>query len=42
VVLADDLQRLRDFNDQRLREVLEALAVFPGARLAVVDPEAAS
>jgi hypothetical protein len=42
VVLADDLERLRDFDDQRLRDVLEALAVFPGARLAELDPEAAS
>jgi hypothetical protein len=40
VVLADDLGRLRDLDDQRLRDVLEALAVFPGARLAELDPEA--
>jgi hypothetical protein len=42
VVLADDLQRLRAFDDQRLRDVLEVLAVFPGAQLAELDPETAS
>jgi hypothetical protein len=42
VVLADDLERLRDFDDQRLRDLLDALAVFPGARIAAVDPEVAS
>ena len=42
VVLADDLARLRDFDDQRLRDLLEALTVFPGARVAVLDPEVAS
>jgi hypothetical protein len=42
VVLADDLERLRDFDDQRLRDLLEALAVFPGARIATLDPEVAS
>lgn len=36
VVLADDLDRLRGWTDQRLAAVLEALAVFPGARLADV------
>jgi len=40
VVLADDLERLRDFDDQRLRHLLDVLAVFPGARLAEFDPEA--
>jgi hypothetical protein len=42
VVLADDLERLRAFDDQRLRDVLDVLAVFPGARLAPPDPEAMS
>ena len=42
VVLADDLEHLRDFDDQRLRDLLEALTVFPGARIAVLDPEVAS
>jgi len=42
VVLADDLEHLRDFDDQRLRDLLEALTVFPGARVAVLDPEVAS
>ena len=42
VVLADDLEQLRDFDDQRLRDLLEALTVFPGARVAVLDPEVAS
>jgi hypothetical protein len=42
VVLADDLARLRDFDDQRLRDLLEVLAVFPGARIAALDPEVAS
>jgi hypothetical protein len=42
VVLADDLARLRDFDDQRLRDLLEVLAVFPGARIASLDPETAS
>jgi hypothetical protein len=41
-VLADDLEHLRDFDDQRLRDLLEALTVFPGARIAVLDPEVAS
>ena len=38
VVLADDLARLRDFDDQHLRDLLEALAVFPGAKIAELDP----
>jgi hypothetical protein len=42
VVLADDLEGLRDVDDQRLRDLLEALAVFPGARIAALDPEVAS
>ena len=42
VILADDLERLRDFDDQRLRDLLEALAMFPGARIAALDPEVAS
>jgi hypothetical protein len=42
VVLADDLERLRAFDDQRLRDVLDVLAVFPGSRVAALDPEAAS
>jgi TubC N-terminal docking domain len=37
VVLADDLERLRDFDDQHLRELLEVLSKFPGARLAQLD-----
>jgi hypothetical protein len=40
VVLADDLERLRDFDDQRLNDVLEALALFPGTRLSKLDPKA--
>jgi hypothetical protein len=42
VVLASDLDRLRTFDEQRLRDVLDALAVFPGARLGQLEPEAAS
>jgi hypothetical protein len=42
VILADDLERLRDFDDQRLRDLLEVLAMFPGARIAALDPEVAS
>jgi hypothetical protein len=38
VVLADDLARLRDFDDQHLRDLLEALAVFPGTKIAELDP----
>jgi hypothetical protein len=36
VVLADDLERLRTMNDTMLHCVFDALAVFPGARLADV------
>jgi hypothetical protein len=42
VVLADDLERLRNLDDQRLQDLLEALAVFPGARIAALEPEVAS
>jgi hypothetical protein len=42
VVLADDLARLRDLDDGHLRDLLEVLAVFPGARIASLDPEMAS
>jgi hypothetical protein len=42
VVLADDLERLRDFDDHRLKHCLDVLMHFPGARLAELDPEAAS
>jgi hypothetical protein len=42
VILADDLERLRDFDDQRLRDLLEVLAMFPGARIAALDSEVAS
>jgi len=40
LVLADDLERLRNFDDQRLRRLLDVLAMFPGARLAEFDSEA--
>jgi hypothetical protein len=39
VVLADDLERLRDFTDQRLNDLLDVLSVFPGARLGQLEPE---
>jgi hypothetical protein len=42
VVLADDLERLRDFDDRRLNDLLDVLIYFPGARIAERDPEAAS
>jgi hypothetical protein len=42
VVLADELEHLRDFDDQRLRDLLEVLPMFPGARIAALDPEVAS
>jgi hypothetical protein len=42
VVLADDLERLRDFDDRRLNDLLDVLIYFPGARIAELDPEAAS
>ena len=42
VVLADDLERLRDFDDRRLDDLLDVLRHFPGARIAGLDPEAAS
>jgi len=42
VVLAADLERWRAFDDQRLRDLLDVLAAFPGSRLAALDPEAAS
>jgi hypothetical protein len=42
VVLADDLERLRDFDDHRLKHCLDVLMHFPGARLAELDPEATS
>src|SRR5262245_3939701 len=42
VVLATELERLRAFDDQRLRDLLDVLTVFPGSRLAALDPEAAS
>lgn len=42
VVLGCDLERLRSFDDKRLSAVLDVLALFPGARLAQLDPEAAS
>ena len=42
VVLADDLERLRDFDDRRLNNLLDVLIHFPRARLAELDPEATS
>ena len=42
VVLAHDLERLRDFDDHRLNGLLDFLMHFPGARLAQLEPEAAS
>jgi hypothetical protein len=42
VVLARDLERLRDFDDHRLTDLLDVLRHFPGARIAELDPEAAS
>ena len=42
VVLADDLERLRELDDRRLNNLLDVLIHFPGARLAELDPEAAS
>jgi hypothetical protein len=42
VLLADDLERLRDFDDRRLNDLLDVLIHFPGARIADLDPETAS
>jgi hypothetical protein len=42
VVLADDLERLRELDDRRLNNLLDVLIQFPGARLAELDPEATS
>jgi hypothetical protein len=42
VVLAGDLSQLRSFDDQRLGDFLDLLAVFPGSRVAQLEPEAAS
>jgi hypothetical protein len=42
VVLADDLERLRELDDRGLNNLLDVLIHFPGARLAELDPEAAS
>ena len=42
VVLADDLERLRELDDRRLNNLLDILIHFPGARLAKLDPEAVS
>jgi hypothetical protein len=42
VVLAGDLERLRDFDDHRLTDLLDVLIHFPGARIAELDPKAAS
>jgi hypothetical protein len=42
VILADDLERLRAFDDRRLNDLLDVVTHFPGARLAQLDPEAAS
>ena len=42
VVLADDLERLRELDERRLNNLLDVLIHFPGARLAELDPEAAS
>jgi hypothetical protein len=40
-VLADDLERLRDFDDRRLNNLLDVLVHFPGARIAALDQEVA-
>jgi hypothetical protein len=40
VVLAGDLERLRDFDDHRLSDLLDVLRHFPGATIAELDPEA--
>jgi hypothetical protein len=42
VVLAGDLERLRDFDDHRLTDLLDVLRHFPRAGIAELDPEAAS
>jgi hypothetical protein len=42
VVLADDLERLRELDDRRLNSLLDILIHFPGARLVKLDPEAVS
>jgi hypothetical protein len=42
VVLADDLERLRQLDDHRLNNLLDVLIHFPRARLAELDPEATS
>jgi hypothetical protein len=42
VVLADDLEPLRDFDDRRLNNLLDVLIHFPGAGLVELDTEAAS
>jgi hypothetical protein len=42
VVLADDLERLRDLDDRGLNDLLDVLIHFPGARIAELDPESAS
>ena len=42
VILAADLEQLRDVDDQRVGDLLDVLAVFPGARLAQLQPEAMS
>jgi hypothetical protein len=42
VVLANDLERLRDFDDHRLNDLLDVLIHFPGVRIAELDPEVAS
>ena len=42
VVLADDLERLRELDERRLNNLLDVLIHFPGAWLAQLDPEADS
>jgi hypothetical protein len=42
VVLAADLEQLRSFDDRRLNDLLDVPTLFPGARLAQLEPEAAS
>jgi hypothetical protein len=42
VVVAADLEQLRSFDDRSLNDLLDVLTFFPGARLAQLEPEAAS
>jgi hypothetical protein len=42
VVLADDLEHLRDVDDRRLNDLLDVLVHFPGARIVELDLETSS